>query len=90
MRFDNLVFFGSPEGIKRAKVQFGKYELSVIQEPKKNSYEIAIFDEQGSFVQLPGIHRIPVDDRDFVDDVIPYLQPEAVSAIMLKLASISG
>lgn len=86
--FDNLVFVDSPEGIKRARYGFGKYQLSVILEPGKNLYEAAIFDEQKEFVQLPGIHRIPTDEEDFVDDVIPYLNEDSISGIMLKLQSI--
>lgn len=90
MRFEDLEFAGSQEGIARARVPFGTYELSVIREPHKSRYEIAIFDDTGSFVQLPGIHRTPADDRDWVDDVIPCLTPDEVSGIMVKLATISG
>lgn len=90
MRFEDLTFAGSPEGIKRSRTKFGRYELSVICEPGKHVYEVAIFDELGDFVQLPGIHRTPTTDEEFVDDVIPYLTAQEVTGIMLKLATISG
>lgn len=89
MRFEDLKFTGSPEGVQRARAQFGDYEISVILEPEKTQYEVAIF-KGTDFVQLPGIHRTPEHDEDSVDDVIPYLTPEQVTGIMLKLATISG
>lgn len=90
MRFEDLKFEGSPEGIKRSRTQFGRYELSVICEPGKSLYEAAVFDEHGAFCQLPGIHRKPADEEDFVDDVLPYLTPEQVTGIMLKLQTLQG
>ena len=66
--FDNLIFRTDPDGVSRARYGFGKFQLSVILEPGKKLYEAAIFDEQKNFVQLPGIHRIPEDEDDFVDD----------------------
>lgn len=90
MRFDDLEFKPTDYGGIQATHQFGRYQLSVIKEPSKTLYEIAIFDSSGLFTQLPGIHRTPDHDEDFVDDVIPYLSPEEVSGIMLKLAAISA
>lgn len=90
MRFEDLDFQPTDYGGIQATQKFGKYELSVIKEPGKRLFEIAIFDSSGLFAQLPGIHRTPEHDEDFVDDVIPYLSPEQVSGIMIKLASISA
>ena len=53
MRFEDLEFEGSPEGISRARIKMGKYQLSVIKESHKSSYEVAILNEQDDFVQLP-------------------------------------
>jgi len=86
--FDDLTFENSPEGIKRAKMKFGNYTLSVILEPSKSLYEVAIFNDEGRFIQLPGIHRVPQEEEDWIDDVIPYLSPEAVTGIMKKLQSL--
>ena len=81
--FDDLVFQSYAEDkIERSRYAFGDYQISVIKEPKKNFYEVAIFDKDLNFVQLPGIHKD--------DDVIPYLTPEEVSGIMLKLQTIQG
>ena len=90
MRFDDLDFQPTDYGGIQATQKFGKYELSVIKEPGKKLFEIAIFDSTGSFTQLPGIHKTPKHTDDFVDDVIPYLTPEQVSGIMIKLATISA
>lgn len=63
----------------QAKRQFGKYNLSVILEPRKTLYEAAIF-EGDNFVQLPGIN--------YDDDVISGLMPDDVTSIMKKLKTI--
>jgi len=86
--FEDLKFEGSKEGVLRARHQFGSYTISVIKEPQKSLYEVAIFDQHMAFVQLPGIHRTPEDQDDFVDDVIPYVSPEQVSGIMIKLLTL--
>lgn len=87
--FDNLVFRSyAKDKIERSRYGFGDYQLSVIKEPEKNFYEVAIFDKDLNFVQLPGIHRTPENEDDHVDDVIPYLTPEEVTGIMVKLQSI--
>ena len=87
--FDNLIFRTDKEdGIARARYGFGDYQLSVIKIPGKKFYEIAIFDEQKNFVQLPGIHRQPIDEDDFVDDVIPGMTPEEINGVIAKLQSI--
>lgn len=85
LKFKDLKFESSPEGVQRARQKFGPYELSVILEPGKKFYEAAIFDEQKNFIRLPGIHI-----NSSKDDVIPYLNEENVSGIMLKLYSITG
>lgn len=87
--FENLVFRSySEDKIERSRYGFGDYQLSVIKEPQKNFYEAAIFDKDLNFVQLPGIHRTPENEDDLVDDVIPYLTPEDVTGIMIKLQTI--
>ena len=83
--FDDLLFEDSPEGIKRAKMKFGIHTLSVILEPSRSLYEVAIFNDEGRFIQLPGIHRVPQEEEDWIDDVLPYLSPEKVTEIMKKL-----
>jgi len=89
LRFEDLIFRGSPEGVFRASTVFGDYTLSIIKEPQKTLYEAAIF-KGNDFVQLPGIHRTPTSPDDVVDDVIPYLSIEEVNGIMVKLHSLSG
>ena len=87
--FANLVFRSYAEDkIERSRYGFGDYQLSVIKEPQKNFYEAAIFDKDLNFVQLPGIHRTPENEDDLVDDVIPYLTPEDVTGIMIKLQTL--
>tara|TARA_B100000674_G_scaffold48825_1_gene33731 strand:- start:2369 stop:2653 length:285 start_codon:yes stop_codon:yes gene_type:complete len=88
--FDNLIFRTDDDGIARARYGFGDYQLSVIKEPEKKFYEIAIFDEQKNFVQLPGIHRQIIDEDDFVDDVIGGMTEQDVTGVMAKLTSIQG
>jgi hypothetical protein len=82
MKFADLKFNEIHPNHFQAKKSFGKYELSVIQEPGKSSYEVAVF-ENNKFVQLPGMHI-------YNDDVIPYLEPADVDCIMLKLHLVSG
>ena len=87
--FDNLIFRTEKEdGIARARYGFGAYQLSVIKIPEKKFYEIAIFDEQKNFVQLPGIHPQPIDEDDYVDDVIAGMTPEEINGVIAKLQSI--
>ena len=86
MQFTDLTFERA-HGLVQAKVQFGKYQLSVIKEDLKDWYEVAIFDDD-MFVQLPGIH--PSYGDDWGDDVIPGLMPEDVSGIMNKLETLQG
>ena len=86
--FDNLIFRTDDDGIARARYGFGDYQLSVIKIPEKKFYEIAIFDEQKNFVQLPGIHPQPIDEDDYVDDVIAGMTPEEINGVMAKLQSI--
>ena len=86
MQFTDLKFERA-HGLVQAKVQFGKYQLSVIKEDLKDWYEVAIFDDD-MFVQLPGIHPNYFDD--WCDDVIPGLDQTQVQAIMIKLELIQG
>jgi hypothetical protein len=84
--FNTLEFKTVPQtGIKQAKAQFGQYQLSVILEPWKTLYEVAVFDDD-RFVQLPGIH--PDYYEEFSDDVIPGLDAADVSGIMHKLETL--
>ena len=86
MQFTDLKFERA-HGLAQAKVQFGKYQLSVIKEDLRDWYEVAIFDDD-MFVQLPGIHPNYFDD--WCDDVIPGLDQTQVQAIMIKLELIQG
>lgn len=86
MQFTDLKFERA-HGLAQAKVQFGKYQLSVIKEDLRDWYEVAIFDDD-MFVQLPGIHPNYFDD--WSDDVIPGLDQDQVQAIMIKLELIQG
>jgi len=87
MTFDDLTFDEIRTGHFQAKMQFGKYQLSVVLLPGKTQYEAAVFDDD-MFVQLPGIH--PDFYADFSDDVIPNLLPDDVSGIMHKLKMLEG
>ena len=86
MQFTDLEFERA-HGCARARMQFGKYQLSVIKEDHRDWYEVAVF-EGDSFVQLPGIHPNYFDD--WSDDVIPGLDQTQVQAIMIKLELIQG
>ena len=73
----------------QALIKIGDYTLSVITGPGSygggiGKYEIGIFNEEGEFTQLPGIHK-EVDD-----DVIGYLTAAEVDLIILKLYYASG
>lgn len=81
MKFADLKFNEIHPNHFQARQSFGKYDLSVIREPEKSCYEIAVFADN-NFVQLPGIHN--------GDDVIPYLEPADVEGIMLKLHLVAG
>ena len=92
MRFTDLQFLPHPvkAGGIQAKVQMGPYEVSVVDlTGKGNHYELAIFND-GRFVQLTGIHRDPLNEIYWVDDVIHYQSPDNVEGILLKLALIIG
>ena len=85
LTFDDLTFTEVRPNHFQALIQIGNYQLSVILEERKTRYEAAIFKDN-QFVQLPGIHPDYGEERS--DDVIPYLLPEDVTGIMLKLQSI--
>ena len=87
MTFADLTFEEIYPSHFQAKMQFGKYQLSVVLLPGKTQYEAAVFDDD-MFVQLPGIH--PDYYEDFSDDVIPCLLPDDVSGIMHKLKMLEG
>jgi hypothetical protein len=88
MIFEDLKFEETSYGGIQAKAIFGDYELSVIKEPNKSLYEVAVFlGVDGPFVQLPGIHKVGGEPP--YDDVIPYLSQEQVTVIMKKLATIT-
>lgn len=86
--FEQLKFFkrtwlSKDLPLMQAHKTYGKYELSVILEPGKMLYEVAILDELGKFVILPGIHKDY--EEEWCDDVIPCLDKSQVSVIMKKL-----
>lgn len=87
MTFADLTFEEIYPSHFQAKMQFGKYQLSIVLLPGKTRYEAAVFDDD-VFVQLPGIH--PDYYEDFSDDVIPCLLPDDVSGIMHKLKMLEG
>jgi hypothetical protein len=89
MRFKDIKFdrFTSrtEDGV-RAHISFGKdTTLSVIREPGKKHYEIALFDAKGSFKRMEGI----IEPTHY-DDVLPYLTEQDITAKMLKLMLITG
>ena len=88
MRFQDLTFVEQDTGIKQALVPIGNYKVSVILEPGKTLYELAIFDDLNNFIQFPGIH--PAFGEKYSSDVIPYLSPEQVSGLLLKIKTIVG
>lgn len=85
--FDDLVFKEHPvshDGVQ-ALMNIGKYEISVVNLNGQGApFELAIYNAKGNFVQLPGIHKRIGD----YDDVIHYLSPSDITAIMLKLETI--
>lgn len=87
MSFNDLTFEEIGTGHFQAKMQFGKYQLSVVLMPGNTQYEAAVFDDD-MFVQLPGIH--PDFYEDFSDDIIPHLMPADVDGIILKLKTLQG
>lgn len=79
--FNSLEFKEMSHGVFRATRDFGPYTLSVILEPYKAQYEIAVIKDH-KFVQLPGIHPAY---PEYHDDVVCGLQAEDVDAAMVKL-----
>ena len=82
----NLIPTLSPLGVQ-AIVDFGKYELSIIQNEmsyggNQGLYEISVFNG-GEQVELPGI----TNDGDTVKG---YLTIDAVDAIINKMFTITG
>ena len=75
-----------PKGVQ-AIVNFGKYELSIIQNEasygnKQGLYEIAVF-EGGSQIELPGI-------TNSGDTVKGYLTESDIDAIISKMYFLTG
>ena len=82
----NLIPTLSPLGVQ-AIVDFGKYELSIIQNKKsygheKDLYEIAVFDGNDQ-VELPGI-------TEAGDTIKGYLTVFDIDAILKKMYTITG
>lgn len=87
MKFSDLKFNDFLDGVQ-AIADFGPYELSVIRHSssyggKQGLYEIGVFDKLAGMVPLPGI---TIDG----DSVKGFLTEEEVSAILLKMKSITG
>ena len=82
LRFDDLKFVDDLDGLPfaRARVNYELYELSVVKGTAKTLYEAAILTNKG-WARLPGINEH--------DDVVPYLSPKKVTAIMVKLSSLT-
>ena len=75
-----------PKGVQ-AVVDFGKYELSIINNEssygnKQGLYEIAVFKD-GEQIELPGI-------TNEGDTVKGFLTPSDVDAILTKMYTITG
>lgn len=72
-----------------AKLNFGVYELSIVEEINEPElYELAIISGE-AFVQLPGIHP-EVGEDEVWDDVLRFQTREEVIGIIRKLESITG
>lgn len=88
MRFDDVVMdYDEQLGGVRGVVEYGEYELSIVQHAysygvDKGLFEIGVFNDN-AMVELPGITQ----DGDTVKG---YLTPEAVNAIMMKMTLITG
>ena len=83
LKFKDIVFKEDQDGLPltSARIDYKMYTLSVVKETlKEGTYEVAIF-KGDDFVQLPGINPH--------NDVIRYLSDNAVSNIMMKLASVT-
>lgn len=87
MKFEDLKFVKYLDGVQ-ALEPFGQYELSVIRHSssyggKQGLYEIGVFNWHKDMVSLPGI----TEDGDSVKG---FLTEEEVSAILLKMKTITG
>ena len=86
MKFEELKFEKLYDGVQ-AKIEFGKYELSVVSHSmayggKNGMYEIAVFDGDTQ-TELPGITREG-------DTVQGFLCEEGLNVIFKKMTSITG
>lgn len=85
MTFDDLKFRDDAGGLpyKRALIDYGKFHLSIIQKNGTKWYDAAILDAQNEkFINLPNVND--------VNDVIPFLKPNQITALLNKLSTISG
>ena len=85
--FKDLKFKPLYDGISSC-VKFGDYELSVVKHGtsygnKMGLYEIAVFDKDGEFKEMPGI----TEDGDTVKG---FLTEEDVSGIIKKMHLVSA
>ena len=88
MKFEDIKFNSkdSPKGVQ-AMIDFGLYELSIIQNEmsyggKKGLFEIAVFKDSEQ-IELPGITQPG-------DTVKGFLTNEEVDAILTKMYTITG
>ena len=90
MRWSDIMWQKHPYSASMmARLSFGTYELSIVEERGETDlFECAIF-ELGEFVQLPGIHPEPTD-TGWDDDVLRFQTREEVIGIVRKLESITG
>jgi len=87
MKFEDLKFKDDKDNLPvvRALVDFDKFHLSIIKRTNvpNDWYEAAILDAKNDkFLNLPGINE--------VNDVIPHLTPNKVTALINKLKGFTG
>jgi len=82
MKIENFIMVPPTVGTYgQILLDFGKYQLSVINDEcrasgDRNFFEIAILENPGGFVRLPGITE---------DDVRPYMTSIEVNSVIKKL-----
>ena len=89
MRWSDIMWEDHPfSSAKCARVKCDPYTVSIVTEINEPGlFEVAILNDEHTFVTLPGIH--PVDSDPF-DDVLRYQTQEEVVGIIRKLESITG
>lgn len=71
-----------------ARLSSGEYTISIVTEINEPGlYEVAILNDEHTFINLPGIHSV---DSDPFDDVLRYQTKEEVVGIIRKIESITG